>query len=173
MRKGRFKPREDRLDTENLRTRSLNQEERILMTGILLSPIDDTTDWVFDPESRFDPDIKDQKIEIPWILRAIRKRILDENLKIEITKKAYLLILLFVKGNPGKAMFVLHKIGNFFEKINAQRWLFTSRVFTCSLFPFGFPTEGAFAKWWNAQKISQQGYSYNKVDIFPDEWRKK
>jgi len=122
---GRFKLREDRLDTDSLEVQPLNKDDTCLLAEILMTSFDDAIDWVFDPNLEFDPDVKDKKLEIPWIIKVIRKRIIGENLKIEITKKAYFLLLILTKGNPGKAMFILHKIGNLFEKVKSQQWLVT------------------------------------------------
>lgn len=173
---GRFKPREDRLNTENLELRPLTKEEMKQTVQIMMLPVDDTTDWVFNPDNELDPDVKDGKLPVPWICRMIRKRILGEHLKMEITKKAYFLLTVFTNGNPGNAMFILHKIGNLFEKREAKRWLVTSQVITSSLFPFGIPTEEAWNKWWDGQKVSQdsgKSWSDNLVDIFPNEWRRE
>jgi len=173
---GRFKSKEDRLDTDNVRVRPLSEKEMEMMLQVMLGPMDDATDWAFDPDNEFDHDFKDEKIAIPWILRVIRKRIIGENLRIEITEKAYLLLMIITDGNPGKAMFVLHKIGNLFEKGRAQRWLVSSDVITSSLFPFGVPTEEAWDEWWDNQKVSRdsgKSWSDNLVDMFPAEWKKR
>lgn len=173
-REERFKSREDRLNTDNLEFRPLTKEEMKQILQVMMLPVDDTTDWAFDPDNELDPDVKDEKLEIPWIIRMIRKRIVGENLKIEITKKAYFLLMIITGGNPGNAMFVLHKIGNLFERREVQRWLVTSQVVTSSLFPFGVPTETAFNQWWDGQKVprgSGKSWSDNLVDVFPNEWR--
>lgn len=170
---GRFQPRTDRLNTDNLKVRPFTRKEMEYILPIMMGPADDTVDWAFDPDNELDPD---EKMSIPWIMRMIRKRIVGERLKIEITKKAYFLLLVITEGNPGKAMFVLHKIGNLFEKRGAQRWLVTSSVINSSLFPLGVPTEESFAAWWDSQKTprdSGKSWSDNLVDMFPDEWRKK
>ena len=97
-------------------------------------------------------------------------------LKIKITQKAYLLLALWA-DKPGKAMFLLHKIGNFFEKQDKEGiftdWLVTSDTVCVSLFPLGFPGEESFLKWWNGQKISGGIIDANRVDIFPNEWKLK
>ena len=147
--------KQNRLNTENLKMNPLSQEEAELMVKILLSPIDDSKDWKFNPDVEFDTEVKGEvveEVEIPWIFRVIRKRIIEENLKIEITKKAYFLIFLFTNSNPGKAIFVLRKIGNLFERTKAKKWLVTSEIFTTNLFPDGFPSEKSWEKWWKEQK---------------------
>lgn len=169
QKEGIGKPREDRLNTENLEVGPVAQDKMQFIAGVAMSTMDDSVNWVFNPDEERDPD--DKELELPFVVRVIRKRIIAENLKIQITKKAYLLIYLFVENSPGKAMFVLHKIGNFFEKIKAREWLVTSSVLLMSLFPLGFPTEVAFDKWWDGQKMEHRGWSDNKVDIFPNEWR--
>ncbi len=169
QKEGIGKPKENRLNTDGLEMGSLTEDNMRLLAGVMMSSIDDGADWVFNPDEECDPDHKETRL--PWIIRVIRKRIVGERLKIQITKKAYIIIALLVDGNPGKAMFILHKIGNFFEKIKAREWLVTSLVLMRSLFPFGFPTQAAFEKWWDGQKVRGQGWSDNKVDIFPDEWR--
>lgn len=171
QKEGTGKPREDRLNTEDLETRPSTKDELMQIAQILMLPFDDTTDWAFNPDEGYDPDVKEEKVELPWIARMIRKRITGEGLKIQVTKKAYFIICVLTQGNPGRAMFTLHKIGNFFEKTKAQKWLVTSLVLTTSIFPFGFPTEAAFNKWWDGQKMKQQGWSDNKVDIFPSDWK--
>ena len=159
----------DRLHTEDMETVSFTQDEQELVFAILESPnFDDVTDWVFDLDG-------EDKTEAPWIVRMIRKRIVTENLKIEITEMAYFLIMVLTYGNPGKAMFVLHKSGNFFERTDAQKWLVNSHVVITNLFPLGFLTEEAFERWWKNQKVSlesRRSWSDNLVDIFPDEWRR-
>lgn len=173
---GRFKPKENRLNTDNLEVRPLSQEETLLLAQILLSSMDDAADWALDPDNGFDTNEEGEKLETPWIIRVIRKRITGENLKIAITKKAYFLLMVITESNPGKAMFTLHKIGNLLEKGRTPKWLVTSEVITSSLFPFGVPTEEAWDKWWDSQKVSRnsgQSWSDNLVDVFPQEWKKK
>lgn len=159
----RLKPKlQGRIDTDNLETGFYSQENLLELIKIQTSPqLEDTIDWVFDPDDK----------KFPWIFRMIKIRIVDENLKIEITQKAYFLIMLLTGNSPRKVMFVLHKAGNLFEKVKARRWLINSNIVANSLFPFGFPTEKAFDRWWDSQK-SKRSWSGNMVDVFPDEWRK-
>jgi len=167
-----------RLDTDNLKVRPLNQEEASLMAHIFFSLLDDEKDWEFDADNGFITVKNGEKIEIPWICRVIRKRIVGENLRIKITQQAYFILMVFTEGNPGRAMFSLHKIGNFFEKQNSQNWLLNSKTLAADLFPFGIPTEEAFGDWWDRQKATpgaNKSWSdnMNMVDMFPDEWRKE
>jgi len=167
--------RKTRLNTEELEVRPLTQREAWLIIQVILSRLDDNEDWSFDADEGFIVNKDGEKIEIPWICRVIRKRIVGENLKIKISKQAYLILMIFSDGNPGKAMFILHKIGNFLEKEEGQSWLVTSRTINVDLFPCGIPTEEAWGKWWDKQKVtpgSKKSWSDNMVDVFPDEWRK-
>ena len=159
-REGILKPPENRLNTLIEEFAPLPQKLFKLFAEILLSDIDDTKNWEFDP---------DKEEKIPFTCRIIRKRILEENLKIKITMKAYLLLSLWA-DTPGKAMYLLHHIGNFFEKIEAKEWLLTSEIVCKALFPLGFPEERAFLRWWDNQK-QKNGFPENRVDIFPKEWR--
>lgn len=164
----------ERLDTEGLKVRPLNQEEASLMAYIFFSLLDDEKDWEFDADNGFITMKNGEKLEIPWICRMIRKRIVGENLKIKITQQAYFILTVFTEGNPGRAMFLLHKIGNFFEKQADLDWLVTAKILSAELFPFGIPTEEAFGAWWDKQKTitGTKSWSDNLVDMFPDEWRK-
>jgi len=166
----------ERLNTEDLKVRPLNQEEASLMAHIFFSLLDDQKDWEFDADNGFITVKNEEKIEIPWICRVIRKRIVGENLKIKITQQAYFILMVFTESNPGRAMFTLHKIGNFFEKRGDQYWLVDSKILAADLFPMGIPTEEAFGDWWDKQKAppgSKKSWSDNMVDMFPDEWRKE
>lgn len=168
---GRFAPRENRLSTDNLDTRRLTLKEMENAAMFLMSNLDDTKDWTFNPDEP--TDVESGK-EIPFILCVIRKRIMTENLKLQITKKAYLLMLIMSEGVPGKAMFILHKAGNLLERGRTRSWLVTASFVTSAMFPFGVPTEKAFSKWWEDQKVdpeSGRSHSDNLVDVFPDEWR--
>jgi len=171
---------EERFDTENLEYRPLTDEEIESIAKVLVSSLNDTENWVFNADKRF-IQVKNGELEIPWILRVIRKRIFAEKLKIEITQKAYMLLAIFAV-TPAKALFSLHKIGNFFEKNRQKDWLLTAKIFCEELFPLGFPTEEAFEKWWTNQKqITHRGrkpgkrvlLEINKAFYFPEEWKKK
>lgn len=166
----------ERLNTEGLEVRPLNEEEASLVMQIMLSLLEDNEDWGFNADEGFITNKDGEKVEIPWICRMIRKRIVGENLKIKITQQAYFVLMVFTESNPGKAMFFLHKIGNFFEREENQNWLLTSQILMADLFPFGIPTEEAWGKWWDGQKTlpgSKKSWSDNMVDMFPDEWRKE
>lgn len=165
-----------RLNTESLEVGPLNLEEALLAMQIMLSPLEDNEDWEFNADEGFLIDKDGDKLEIPWICRMIRKRIVGENLKIKITQRAYFILMVFTEGNPGKAMFFLHKIGNFFEREESQNWLLTSQTLMFNLFPFGIPTEKAWGEWWDGQKTppgSKKSWSDNMVDMFPEDWRKE
>ena len=166
----RFEKRKDGLDT-NLKSSHPNMQNIEAMIGIMKSSLEDTKDWVFDPQGKNKEEIKTPlPSEIPWVSIVIRQRIISARLKIKITQKAHFLIFLMTEGNPGKAMFVLHKIGNLFEGHQVKNWLVTSGIVTSGLFPAGFPGEEDFCKWWDGQKDSNGA---NKVDHFPDEWREE
>jgi hypothetical protein len=173
---GRFQPKANRLDTDDLEVRRMTHEEMAMTVNILMSPLNDDKDWAFDPDNPVGTNARGDDSEIPFIGRVIRKRILGEKLKIAITQKAYFIIIVLTDGNPGKAMFILHKIGNLLEKGRTPDWLVTSGVVMSALFPFGVPTEEAWDKWWDEQKVptnSGRSWSDNLVDVFPEEWKKK
>lgn len=169
-------PGKERLDTEGLEVRPLEEEEASLMMQVVLSLLEDNEDWEFDIDKGSITNKGGEEVEIPWICRMIRKRIVAENLKIKISQQAYFILMIVTESNPGKAMFTLHKIGNFFERRESQNWLVTSQILMAELFPFGIPTEEAWGKWWDGQKTppgSKKSWSDNMVDMFPDEWRKE
>jgi hypothetical protein len=158
----------ERLNTDDLQPTPLDREKAKFMVMIIASNMDDTKDWEFDADKRIDPESGN---EIPFTLRVLRKRIVGEKLKIRITQKAYFLIFLWA-DTPGKAIFFLHKASNFFEKRKTTEWLVTSDIITMDLFSHGFPSKRSFDKWWDGQKIPGAVGSDNRVDIFPDEWKK-
>lgn len=165
-----FDPNEYRLETDNLETRPLATEEKAVLTKLKASEnLDDDCDWEFDPDNPRDPELD---LKIPTGIRILRKRIVGEKLKIKITKKAYLM-LGYLFDRPGKIMILLHYIGNTFEKLGAGQWLVDSDLVLEELFSAGIFTDESLSELWDQQKLDNPtGWSDNKVDFFPDAWRK-
>lgn len=160
-----------RIDTESVEIRPFTQDDiNIIGTVGLKAWISDHSDCAFDPENDFHSHFGELKI--PKGIKEIRKRIVKEGLKIEITAKAYWLFwILFWLLGPKKLIvpsppetvitFLLHKIGNFFEKMEAEKWLVNAKIVHEGLFRIGFPI---LNKWIEKER--------ENLEIFPKEWKK-